>query len=70
MPHVSGPHTFDPVTVNELAEHSLYASADASESHGALWIRVATGMFERSVQIHLNTGQLLSEQRTPVVSVS
>ena len=55
MPHVSGPHTLDPVTVNELAEHRLYASTDASESHGALLIRVATGM---------------SEKGTPVVSVS
>lgn len=50
MPHVSGPHTLDPVTVNELAEHRLNASADAPESHGALWLRVETGMFEGGEQ--------------------
>ena len=57
MPHVSGPHTLDPVAVNELAEHRLYASTDAPESHGALWMRVATGMFEKGLKVHLNTSQ-------------
>ena len=70
MPHVSGPHTLDPVAVNELAEHRLYASADASESHGPLWVWVATGMFERGLKVHLNISQLLSESGTPVVAVS